>query len=223
MSTEPNSTASAASTIAEDPVKVNNASVTDLKNACDDALKRVLDREGQFKQQHRHIDVRLGLGYANTVIAVGSSLYGWKYDFETAKPVVWVGVILYVLLSAAQTLYTWFIEKDTVYVGKRKTFAKRVESERITIASRTVPHAPSPLAGTPAITNAPSYSLTLSYVRTSGGGKTLIRRSNLADQVQSYSAFFEDDGTLDEVKYSAWVEELVKKVVGEEDGSTKVE
>jgi signal peptidase complex subunit 2 len=53
-------------------------------------------------------------------------LYGYKFDFEKSKPVVWVGVIIYVLLTTVQTVYAHFVEKETVFVGKRKTFSKRV-------------------------------------------------------------------------------------------------
>ncbi len=32
----------------------------------------------------------------------------------------------YIILSLVQTLYAYFVEGDTVFVGKRKTFSKRV-------------------------------------------------------------------------------------------------
>lgn len=59
-------------------------------------IKKFLSRPDLFKPEHTHTDVRLALGYANVLIALGSSFYGYKNDFETAKPVVWAGVILYV-------------------------------------------------------------------------------------------------------------------------------
>jgi len=34
----------------------------------------------------------------------------------------------YILLTTLQTLYAYFIEGDIVFVGKRKTFDKRVRS-----------------------------------------------------------------------------------------------
>lgn len=85
-----------------------------------------------------------------------TGLYGWKVEFEKSKPVVWVGLIVcvtppvmtnqpftyakyllqkksprYFLLTALQTLYAYFIEGDIVFVGKRKTFSKRVRSSLI--------------------------------------------------------------------------------------------
>jgi signal peptidase complex subunit 2 len=60
------------------------------------------------------------------LVAGGTALYGYKIEFEKSKPVVWVGVLVYVVLTTLQTLYTYFVQKDTVFVGKRKTFSKRV-------------------------------------------------------------------------------------------------
>ena len=34
----------------------------------------------------------------------------------------------YVILTITQTLYSYFIEGDTIFVGKRKTFDKRVST-----------------------------------------------------------------------------------------------
>ena len=48
------------------------------------------------------------------------------------------GVHRYFLLTALQTLYAYFVEGDTVFVGKRKTFSKRVR-----------PSAPSPYPSNP--------------------------------------------------------------------------
>ena len=80
------------------------------------------------------------------LVAGGTGLYGWRVPFEQSKPGVWAGVILwvfpmlpisfwmnsdvardrYVILTLAQTLYAYFVEGDIVFVGKRKTFDKRV-------------------------------------------------------------------------------------------------
>lgn len=96
-----------------DLIKVNNANPTDLKNACDDALKRVriprmswiaslstavqyLSRPNLFKQIHLHTDVRLTLGWAGVLVAAATGLYGWKVEFEQSKPAVWAGFIMHV-------------------------------------------------------------------------------------------------------------------------------
>ncbi|EKM57556.1 uncharacterized protein PHACADRAFT_206455 [Phanerochaete carnosa HHB-10118-sp] len=150
-----------------DEVKVNNASVSDMKHACDDALKRFLSRPDLFKQIYTHADVRLGLGWASVIVAAGTGLYGYKVEFETSKPVVWGGLILYILLTVLQALYAYFIEGDIVFVGKRKTLDKRIVTERVTISSTSTPSKPD----TP-----PAYALTLNFVRSTSGGKSLLSK-----------------------------------------------
>jgi signal peptidase complex subunit 2 len=81
------------------------------------------------------------------------------------------------ILTSAQTLYTYFIEGETVFMGKRKTYAKRVESERIRVESRALPKKySSALFGKPSTASAPSYQLSMSYFRLTNSGKTVIHK-----------------------------------------------
>jgi signal peptidase complex subunit 2 len=56
-----------------------------------------LSRPDLYKQDYTHTDVRLVLGWLAVIAAGGTGLYGWKIEFEEAKPVVWVGVLLFVI------------------------------------------------------------------------------------------------------------------------------
>ncbi|KAF7297569.1 hypothetical protein MKEN_01379400 [Mycena kentingensis (nom. inval.)] len=191
-----------------DVVKVNNMSVTELKNACDDALKRYLSRPELFKQIHQHTDVRLALGWLSVFVAGGTGLYGYKVEFEQSKPVVWAGLILYLLLTFTQTLYSYFIEGDIVFVGKRKTFSKRIETERITISSRTVPVS----ASSPA-QNTPQYTLAVTYLRSTSANKSLLARNKTSSQAP-YTSFFDDNGVLDASVFERWVGGVVEESMG---------
>ncbi|KAF8518426.1 microsomal signal peptidase 25 kDa subunit-domain-containing protein [Hysterangium stoloniferum] len=186
-------------------IKVNNANLTELKHALDDALKRILGRPDQFKTIHQHTDVRLALGWAGVFVASGTALYGYKTEFEKSKPIVWFGVVLYIILTSVQTLYAYFIEGSIVYVGKRKTFAKRIETERITVESRTRPSTP---------TSPPKYEISLSYVRSSNSGKSLLHKGKVND-VRGYNAFFDEDGVLDQDIFEEWIRASVDKATGE--------
>ncbi|KAF8182030.1 microsomal signal peptidase 25 kDa subunit-domain-containing protein [Pholiota molesta] len=124
-------------TTSQDTVKVNTANSTELKNACDDAVKRYLSRPELFKQIHLHTDVRLGLGWLSVFVAAGTALYGYKVDFEQSKPVVSIGLVVYIFLTVLQTLYAYFVESNTIFVGKRKSFSKRIITERIHLNSST--------------------------------------------------------------------------------------
>jgi len=184
-------------------VKVNNASATEMKHACDDALKRFLSRPELFKQIYTHTDVRLGLGWASVFIAGGTGLYGYKVDFEKSKPLVWAGVILYLLLTTLQTLYAYFIEGDIVFVGKRKTFDKRIVTERITVTSTTKPSTP---------VTPPAYAITVSYVRSTSGGKSLLGRGRAASE-RGYNMFFDERGVMDQEAFERWVGQQVGQVM----------
>ncbi|KAG8216820.1 microsomal signal peptidase 25 kDa subunit-domain-containing protein [Butyriboletus roseoflavus] len=190
-----------------DIIKVNTASSTDLKNACDDALKRYLSRPNLFKQIHLHTDVRLTLGWAGVLVAGVTGLYGWKVEFEQSKPAVWAGFIIYVILTSLQALYAYFVEGDIVFVGRRKTFSKRIVTERITISSRTLPVSTS--SPQPSPTNAPSYSLNITYVQSTSGGKSLLAK-NRAQGSKEYSAFFDEKGAMVQEVFETWVGGLVE-------------
>ncbi|KAI0763508.1 microsomal signal peptidase 25 kDa subunit-domain-containing protein [Trametes elegans] len=184
-------------------VKVNNASATDMKHACDDALKRYLSRPDLFKQIHTHTDVRLALGWLSVLVAGATGLYGWRVPFEQSKPGVWAGVIVYIILTVAQTLYAYFVEGDIVFVGKRKTFDKRIVTERITVTSRTTPSTP---------TSPPGYSLGLAYVRSAAGGKTLLGKGR-AEEARPYTDFFDERGVMDQVRLERWIASIVSRVM----------
>jgi len=190
-----------------DVVKVNNANVTELKHACDDALKRCLSRPELFKQIHLHTDVRLGLGWLSVFVAAGTALYGYKIEFEKSKPVVAAGLILYLVLTGLQTLYAYFIERDVVFVGKRKTFSKRIITERISISASTRPASTS---------RPPAYHISLSYVRSTNAGKSLLAKGR-THGTSPYTHFFDEAGVLDQEKLETWVGGLVEEAM---DGKT---
>ena len=204
-------------------VKVNNASLVELKNACDDAIKKFLSRPELFKQIHHHTDIRLGLGWLSVFVAGGTALYGWKIDFETSKPAVTIGLIVYIVLTTLSTLYAYFVEGDTIFVGKRKTFSKRIITERITIASSTLPASPSSKpsnsTSTPSSTavtfspvNSPSYSVSLAYIRSTNNGKSLLGRGKSKANAP-YTRFFDERGVMDQEALEGWVAGLVEGVM----------
>ncbi|KAJ2914558.1 hypothetical protein MD484_g5860, partial [Candolleomyces efflorescens] len=182
-------------------VKVNNANLTELKNACDDAVKRFLSRPELFKQIYLHTDVRLALGWLSVFVAAGTAFYGYKVDFEKSKPVVTIGLIVYILLTVISTLYAYFIEGDTIFVGKRKTFSKRIITERITLSSSTTPVSKS--------SPSPSYSVSLHYVRSTNGGKTLLGRGRTKGAAP-YTKFFDEKGVMNQEAFEKWVGGLVE-------------
>ncbi len=81
----------------------------------------------------------------------------------------------------------------------------QIETEKISISSETTP-APSP-------SSSPLYCLSITYSRSSNGGKTLIRGAELAKQERPYTSFFDSEGNFDELRFIAWLTELGSKLV----------
>lgn len=120
-----------------------------------------------------------------------------------------------------------------MFIGKRKTYAKRVESERIRVDSKYLNPNYSVLRPfTRTTAAAPSYQLSMSYIRLTNAGKTLIHKACLSllqvlplvmlrrylqgkEQAEtSFAEFFDEDGKLDTVKFESWVSALMARVMG---------
>ena len=81
--------------------------------------------------------------------------------------------------------------------------AKRIETEHINVASRTIPSQQG---------RAPRYSVSVSYVRSANGGKSLLGRGTGQDE-RGYNEFFDEEGTMDQERFEHWVGGLVERVV----------
>lgn len=93
-----------------------------------------------------------------------------------------------------------------MFVGRRKTFSKRIITERVTISSCTIPVS-APAKSSPA--NAPSYSLNITYVQSTSGGKSLLAKNRMQGSTE-YSAFFDEKGVMVQEVFETWVGELVE-------------
>jgi len=58
----------------------------------------------------------------------------------------------------------------------------------------------------------PQYSLSVTYVRSSNGGKSLLGKA-LANDARGYNAFFDGTGVMDQDRFETWVGELVGRVM----------
>lgn len=112
------------------------------------------------------------------------------------------------VLTTLQVLYAYFVEGDIVFVGRRKSLSKRIITERITVSSRTLPATASSSAKRgPA--HAPSYQLSVTYLQSTSGGKSLLAKNRAQGSVE-YSAFFDEHGVMGQGVFEQWVGELVE-------------
>jgi len=85
----------------------------------------------------------------------------------------------------------------------------QIITERIQLESLTKPLSKSPLTETTSPVNAPSYQLSVSYVRSTNGGKSLLTKGRTS-AAQTYSAFFDENGTMDQEAFERWLGALVE-------------
>jgi signal peptidase complex subunit 2 len=90
----------------------------------------------------------------------------------------------------------------------------QIITERIHLNSSTVP--PNITTTSPSPSNAPSYQLSVSYVRSTNGGKTLLTKGR-TKATAPYSSFFDEEGVMDQEALGRWVGELVEAGI---DGKT---
>ena len=81
----------------------------------------------------------------------------------------------------------------------------QIEAERITLGSRVLPPT--------APGRAPRYELSVAYVHSTNGGKLLLGRARERAE-ESFGAWFDAEGTLDEDAFDAWLAALVARAMG---------
>ncbi|GAA5836332.1 hypothetical protein JCM11251_001465 [Rhodosporidiobolus azoricus] len=219
----------------EPVVKVNTASLTELKNAVDDAVKEFFSHPShRFTRSFVHEDVRLALGWSAVAVAAATGYYGYKTEFHESKKWVGVGVVVYIVLNTILALYVAYFEQNTIFVGKRRTFASRISTEHLTLSSLAAsspthtstsswvpfpisllapsPKPPTSSSSSPA-TDYPLYSLTLTYRHSSNNNKSLLHANELT-RSHAFGGWFDQEGRLARRKVEEWLEEGLREVVG---------
>ncbi|KAJ9105889.1 hypothetical protein QFC20_004224 [Naganishia adeliensis] len=186
-------------------IHINKANLVELKHACDDAVKSIM-KDYQFTEIHTHTDIKLALGWLAVLVAAGTAGYSYKVGFEETKGVATAGVIAYFILSGIQLLYAYYFEGSKIYIGKRKSLSKRIETEVIRISSRTLPSSTSP-------PQPPRYLLNFSYRRSANKNKSLIRRKRELVEA-SFGDLVDAKGGVEQERIRDWVGDVVGRVVG---------
>ncbi|GAA5869415.1 hypothetical protein JCM8547_008668 [Rhodosporidiobolus lusitaniae] len=226
----------------EPVVKINPNNLVELKNAVDDVLKEFFSHPShRFTRSFVHEDVRLALGWSAVAVAAATGWYGYTTEFHESKQWVGVGVVVYVILNTALTLYVAYFEKNTIFVGKRRTFASRITTERLTLSSHAssspshttcsswvpfpltllVPSpSSSPLTSSTSSTSTsppsyPLYSLHLSYTHSSNANKSLLH-ANEVYRTEAFKEWFDREGRIARRRVEEWAEGALREGVGME-------
>jgi len=141
--------------------KISVYNLADLKNTSDDAIPNYLNSL-KLRESHRLTDVRLALGYSAFLLSAACFAWDYKFGFESTKHLTAAAVALYTLLNTALTVWIFYVERGTVYVG-------------------TTPDGRATLrVSTSVAKNVPLYNITVDITPAGGKGKTetlVIRRS----------------------------------------------
>jgi len=111
--------------------------------------------------------------------------------------------VVFVVLSLATWFYTTYVERDCIFVGKRKIFSGRIETENVRL--RSTVHG-EPFAD-------PPYVLTLHYAHSSNGGRSLIR-SQTSTLSLKLGSVFDVKGALARARFEGVLGGLERDAVG---------
>ncbi|PWN47945.1 hypothetical protein IE53DRAFT_389892 [Violaceomyces palustris] len=224
---------------------VDNSNASELKLTCDEAVERILTRETiveadsdskptstsspspsifpPFKASHFHTDLRLVLGFTASAVMIGVCV--WSYfvekDWEKNKKPCGIAVVIYVVLSAIQTLDS-YMQGSKIFEGKRKTVSKRIETERLSISSPSLPKAviKPPAGGTLAKGEKPTlippaYTLKIDYTRKSNNGKSLLGKKKTSITLGHMGEWFTEEGEFIESIFEQRLISNLEKAFGQ--------
>ncbi|XP_052104708.1 signal peptidase complex subunit 2-like isoform X1 [Mytilus californianus] len=159
------------------PVKIDKWDCSALKNALDDAAKKVMTENFGFKEEHRLMDLRLLI----CTVAVGFSLFAlvWDYirPFPESRPILIICVLSYFMLMGVLTLYTTYMEQNIFLVASDKDKAGLEPDDKWELASTLKKYTH-------------LYKLKMTFTN----GKTGLSRSEEIER--PVNNYFDEDGTL---------------------------
>lgn len=165
------------------PINLYNTSL--LKSTSDDQLSAVLSSL-DYAPDHHLVDVRLALGYASVLVA-GLTAY-WDYRvgfFEAQYPWTVLGLVLYLGLNLAYTLWIWKVEAGIVYYGKKS------DSTTVAITSSK---------GSKTSKLDPLYTVSVKV-----SSPKVPAGAVVASKTGGYESWFATNGLIDYEKFAAWV------------------
>ncbi|KAI8616913.1 microsomal signal peptidase 25 kDa subunit-domain-containing protein [Chytriomyces sp. MP71] len=169
-----------AASLVDTPIQINTYNIAEVKHALDDSVRKILKQDHGFTEDNTHVDRKLALGYAACFFAIGSAAYGHLNDFAETRVLVGLGIVLYSFFNSAMLLYTWLVEKETVFVGVRTDELRIDPDEKVTVTAKCNKHAG-------------EYSVSLTLT---GGSKKKSGAARKTQFSKSIGCFFDVDGEL---------------------------
>ncbi|KAF3139346.1 hypothetical protein TWF569_008594 [Orbilia oligospora] len=177
-----------------EPTKICPYSLPDLKNTSDDAVAAYLKTKS-FAQSHTLTDVRLSLSTAACLIAGATFYLDYTQGFEKTKTFTLYACIAYFTLNTALTIWLYFFESSTIYVGKHKT-----APVSLTISSKVAKHDP-------------TYRLKILQTQVIDGKKIL----RIRDVEGPFMNWIDDKGFFVKKPFESWLGASVPWILENED------
>lgn len=171
------------------PIKIDRWDGNALKNALDDAAKKVMKENYGLVESFRLIDGRLGLCSLAVSFSLFALLWDYLYPFPASKTVLIVCVACYFILTGVISVYLLYIEGGVFYVGLEKDKAGIDPDDRWTLQSSLRKFDD-------------KYCLKISYI----SGQT--KQTRYVEKVSSVTEFFDEEGTLCYDLYETMVKRL---------------
>lgn len=158
-------------------MKIDKWDSAAVKNALDDAAKKVMKEKFGYVESHKLMDMRLLI----CTVAVGFSLFALIWDFlrpfPESRPVLIMCVLSYFVLMGVLTVYTTYVEKGIFLVALQKDEAGIDPDNKWELASMLKKYDD-------------MYHLSMTFI----DGKTGIKRTK--EFSKCVSSYFDEKGTL---------------------------
>ncbi|KAF3938441.1 hypothetical protein ABW19_dt0202598 [Dactylella cylindrospora] len=111
-----------------EPTKICPYSIPDLKNTTDDAVGAYLTTKS-FTQSHLLTDVRLALSLLACLTAAATFYLDYTLGFDKTKSFTLYACIAYFLINTVLTIWLYFVESSTIYVGSHDPSGVKLKIE----------------------------------------------------------------------------------------------
>ncbi|XP_065829587.1 signal peptidase complex subunit 2-like [Oscarella lobularis] len=172
----------------EKPIKVDKWDGAKVKNALDDAAKKILTDMG-CKESHSLMDIRLAICSLACVLSLFALAYDYLFPFPLSKYILAFCSLGYFFLMSILTLFTAFKERNYVYWGVQNPAGKDSSPRFWALRSilKRFDH---------------EFTLVMEMQRGKGG------QTFESEFTKSIGTWFDDEGILHEDEFKKSVKEL---------------